>query len=78
MDKFPDWFIIVLGAVLIFGGYRSIKKRQADTDVGNWEGPTAVKIGWFWVVLGIFFWLAILFDIEMFRAAIQFFLENKD
>jgi hypothetical protein len=62
MLEFPDWFIIILGAVLLYGGYRSINKRRAITDVGDWEGPTAVKIGWLWVALGIFFWLTVIFD----------------
>ena len=41
-----DWFILFFGVLLISGGYRSIKKRLAHTDIGAFEGNSAVNLGW--------------------------------
>jgi hypothetical protein len=77
MIKFLDWAILIMGLALVFGGYRAIKKRSTNTDVGEYEGDSAVKLGWFWIVLGALFVLSIVFDIGIIKSAAQFFLDVK-
>jgi hypothetical protein len=76
MTKFVDWGILLMGLALVFGGYRAIKKRQTNTDVGNYEGDSAVNLGWFWILLGALFILAIVFDIRIIKSAALFFLSS--
>jgi hypothetical protein len=71
-----DGFILLFGCVLSFSGYRSIKKRFADTDMGAFEGNSAVNLGWFWLTAGVLCVLAIVFDIKIIKSAILFFLGN--
>jgi hypothetical protein len=59
----------------VFGGYRAIKKRSTNTDVGEYEGDSAVNLGWFWIVLGALFVLSIVFDISIIKWAALFFLD---
>lgn len=64
------------GCIMAFGGYRAIKKRSAVSDIGEHEGDSAVKLGWFWVVFGAIIILAVVFDIRIIKSAILFFFES--
>lgn len=58
---FLDWAALILGAGLIFSGIRAIHRRQARVPE-LWEGGSAVRLGWLWIVLGSLFVLAVLFE----------------
>ena len=60
--KFIEWALLVLGAVLVFTGRQTIKKRHTTTDLGEYEGERAVRLGWLWIVIGILLILAVVFD----------------
>lgn len=74
MIEFLDWAILIMGLALVIGGYRAIRKRSTSTDVGEFEGDSAVNLGWFWIVLGAFFILSVAFDVGIVKSAALFFL----
>lgn len=51
---FHDWAALILGAGLIFSGIRAIRRREANVPE-RWEGDSAVRLGWLWIVLGSLF-----------------------
>jgi len=71
---FLDWAALILGAMLIFSGIRAIRRRQANVPE-LWEGDSAVRLGWLWIVLGVLFVLAVVFDIGFLKAFFRLFLE---
>ena len=71
---FLDWATLILGAGLIFSGIRAIRRREANVPE-RWEGDSAVRLGWLWIVLGSLFVLAVVFDIGFLKAFFRLFLE---
>jgi hypothetical protein len=69
-----DWATAMLGALLIFNGVRAIRRRQADVPE-RYAGNSAVRLGWTWLILGILFACAALFDIEPLKRLFRLFLE---
>ena len=72
----PEWIMLLFGIVCIFSGVRAIRKRAVNTDVAEFTGGSAAKLGWLWIVMGIIFLLAVIFDIQFIKAAIQFFFQS--
>jgi len=66
--KFIEWALMILGALLVFTGRRTIKKRYTLTDLGEYEGERAVRLGWLWIVIGILLILAVVFDIAILKS----------
>lgn len=60
--KFIEWALLILGALLVFTGWRTIKKRYTMTDLSEFRGKKAVRLGWLWIVIGILLILAVVFD----------------
>ena len=69
-----DWAALSLGALLIFQGIGAIRRREADVPE-RWEGDSAVRLGWLWIVLCSLFVLAVVFDIGFLKAFFRLFLE---
>jgi hypothetical protein len=69
-----DWPALILGAGLIFSGIRAIRRREAHVPE-RWEGDSAVRLGWLWIVLGSLFVLAVVFDIGFLKTFFHLFLE---
>jgi len=66
--KFIEWALLVLGALLVFTGWRTIKKRYTLTDLGEYQGERAVRLGWLWIVIGILLILAVVFNIPILKS----------
>jgi len=66
--KFIEWALVILGGLLIFTGWRTIKKRYTSTDLGEFAGERAVRLGWLWIVIGILLILAVVFDIGVLKS----------
>jgi hypothetical protein len=56
------WFTLLFGAVGLFSGLRAIRKRYVYTDVGEYREDSAVRWGYFSMILGGLFLLAGLFN----------------
>jgi len=65
--KFIEWALLILGALLVFTGWQTIKKRHTLTDLGEYDGKPAVRLGWLWIVLGMLLILAVVFDIAVLK-----------
>jgi hypothetical protein len=72
--EFIDWAAVILGAMLIFSGVRAIRRRQADVPE-RYAGDSAVRLGWLWIVLGVLFVCAVVFDIAPLKSLFRLFLE---
>jgi hypothetical protein len=68
------WFVLMLGAVSIASGLRAIRKRYVYTDVGEYEGDSAARLGGFWIILGCALILAGVFNPPWFLPAIRWYL----
>ena len=71
---FLDWAALIVGAALIAGGVRAIRRRQARVPE-QYEGERAVRLGWLWIVMGTLFVLAVIFDIAFLKTLFRLFLE---
>ncbi len=71
---FQDWAAMILGAGLIIGGARAVRRRRADVPEPR-GGASAVRLGWLWIGLGIVFALAAIFDIRPLKTLFRLFLE---
>ncbi len=71
---FIDWAALIVGAALIASGVRAIRRRQASVPE-QYEGESAVRLGWLWIGLGALFVLAVLFDIALLKSFFRLFLE---
>jgi hypothetical protein len=70
------WFTLLFGAVSITSGLRAIRKRYVYTDVGEYEGHSAARWGFFMIVLGGAFILAGVVNPPWLTTAIRLFLDN--
>jgi hypothetical protein len=59
---FMDWAALIVGAGLITSGVRAVRRRQARVPE-QYEGKSALRLGWLWIGLGALFVLAVIFDI---------------
>lgn len=75
--KFLEWAFLILGAMLAFGGWRAIRKRRATAECRDYEGKTAVCLGWLWLILGLLLILAAVTDIAFLKAFGRLFLESS-
>lgn len=73
MDLFR-WAAIVLGGMLVFGGIRAIRKRDANV-VENISGQKAVRLGWLWVSMGVLFLAFAAFNHPVLRTLFRTFME---
>ena len=71
---FLDWAALILGAGLIASGTQAIRRRRASVPE-QWEGKSAVRLGWLWIGLGLLFVLAVIFDLHPLKIAFRLFLE---
>lgn len=71
---FLDWAALLLGAWMIFGGVRAIRREHVEIpeDV---DGAGAVRIGWLWIGLGAVFVAGVAFDIALVKSFFRLFLE---
>lgn len=73
MDFFR-WTAIVLGIMLVFGGIRAIRKRDANV-VENIAGQKAVRLGRLWVAMGVLFLAFAAFNQPVLRTLFRTFME---
>jgi uncharacterized membrane protein YraQ (UPF0718 family) len=73
--KFLDWVFVLLGAMLFFGGWRSIHKHRAQTDMGEYVGKRAVLLGWLWLIIGALLIIAVAFNIPILKSFGKLFME---
>lgn len=71
---FLDWAAVILGAMLIFSGVRAIRRREAHVPE-RYAGNSAVRLGWLWIILGMLFVCAVVFDIAPLKSLFRLFLE---
>ena len=71
---FFDWAALIIGAGLIASGVRAIRQREANVPE-QYEGESAVRLGWLWIGMGTLFMLAVLFDIGFLKTLFRLFLE---
>jgi hypothetical protein len=71
-----EWMLLVLGAMLVFSGWRTIVKRRTRTYLGEHEGKNASRLGWFWLILGLVLILAAVTDIAFLKTFGRLFLES--
>ena len=73
--KFLDWAFLVLGVMLAFSGWRTIRKRRATADGREYAGRAASRLGWLWLVIGVLLILAAAFDVAVLKGLAKLFLE---
>jgi hypothetical protein len=71
---FLEWAALILGAGLITGGVRAIRRQKVQVPE-EYTGDRAVRLGWLWIGLGAVFILAVIFDIAFFKSLFRLFLE---
>jgi hypothetical protein len=71
---FLDWAALIVGAALIVSGVRAIRRRQARVPE-QYEGESAVRLGWLWIGMGALFVLVVIFDIDFLKTLFRLFLE---
>jgi hypothetical protein len=74
--KFLEWTFLILGAMLAYSGWRTIVKRRTLADGREYEGRSAARLGWVWLVIGALLILAVLFDIAILKNFGKLFLES--
>jgi hypothetical protein len=72
----PGWIRLIFGVVCIVSGSRAIKKRAVSTDVADFTGGSAARVGWLWIGMGSLCLLAVVFDIGFLKAAVRFFFAS--
>jgi hypothetical protein len=72
--SFMDWAALILGVGLIVSGVRAIRRRQANVPE-QYEGASAVRLGWLWIGLGALFVLGVICDIALLKTLFRVFLE---
>jgi len=72
---FLDFAALALGAVLIWGGVRAIRQRTTHAEGEDYEGASAVRLGWLWVALGAAFVIGVVADVGFLKAFFKLFLE---
>jgi len=76
--KFLDWAFLILGATLSFSGWRTIHKRRTRADGREYEGQSAVRLGWLWFIIGLLLIAAVVFDSSILKALGKLFLESSN
>jgi hypothetical protein len=74
--KFLDWAFLILGAILMFSGWRAIAKRRVRSDMGEYEGKWAVRLGWLWIIIGALLVIAVAFDVAILKIIGKLFMES--
>lgn len=74
--KFLDWTFLILGAILIFSGWWAIAKRRVRSDMREYEGKWAVRLGWLWIIIGALFISAVVFNIPILKIFGKLFMET--
>jgi hypothetical protein len=74
--KFLEWTFLILGAMLAYSGWRTIVKRRTRADGREYEGRSAARLGWVWLVIGALLIIAVLFDIAILKNFGKLFLES--
>jgi hypothetical protein len=74
--KLLNWLLLGLGSILIFSGWRTIVRRRTRADGRDYEGKSAVRLGWLWLILGILLMLAAVLDIAFLKSFAKLFLES--
>ena len=72
--EFLDWASLFVGAVLVISGARAVHRQKAHVPE-LYEGAGAVRLGWLWIVLGVSFIAAAIFDIDLLKTLFRLFLE---
>lgn len=70
------WFTLLFGAVGLFSGLRAIRKQYVYTDLGEYRGDSAVRWGYFSILLGVLFILAGLLDPPWLTTVMELFFGN--
>jgi len=76
--KFLDWAFLILGSMLVFFGWRTIQKGHARADGREYEGKSAMRLGWLWIILGLLLILAVVFDNSLLKSFGRLFLESAN
>jgi hypothetical protein len=76
-SKFIEWALLILGAGLLFTGWRTTRKRRTVAEGREYEGRAAVRLGWLWIVLGILLISAVIFDIPFLKSFGRLFMESS-
>jgi hypothetical protein len=63
-----DFLLAAVGATITLSGWRTIRKRRTRTQYGEHRGRGAVRLGWFWLILGILIMLAALTHVPFLKA----------
>jgi hypothetical protein len=69
-----DFLLAAVGATITLSGWRTIRKRRTRTQYGEHQGRGAVRLGWFWLILGILIMLAALTHVPFLKALGRLFL----
>jgi len=76
--KFLDWAFMILGAMLSFSGWRTIRKRRTRADGREYEGQSAARLGWLWLIIGLLLIAAAIFDSSILKTFGKLFLESSN
>jgi hypothetical protein len=71
-----DFLLAAVGATIAFSGWRTIRKRRTRTQYGEHQGVGAMRLGWFWLILGILIMLAALTDIPLLKSFGRLILQS--
>jgi hypothetical protein len=71
---FLEWAALIMGAWMIFGGVRAVRRQRAEVPELI-EGRKAANLGWLWIVMGVLFVLAAFFDVPFLKTIFKAFLE---
>lgn len=66
-EKFLDWAMAIMGAMLTFSGVRAINKQETKAEGRRYEGASAIRLGWLWLLLGMALLLGAIFNIRLLK-----------
>ncbi|MRR10201.1 hypothetical protein EG831_09055 [bacterium] len=73
--SFLEIAALALGAMLIWSGVRAIRRQATRAEGEDYEGASAVRLGWLWVALGAAFVIGVVADVGFLKAFFKLFLE---
>ncbi len=76
--NFLDVASLVLGAILIYRGFKAIAQKEAHVLPDDHQGEKAVYLGCLWAGLGLLFIASVLFDISALKMLFRLFLESAN